>query len=54
MTIDPKLAALLEAEAIIAAARKKIDTTSILWDKAYNAGRHIQKQIDAYFRPEAA
>jgi hypothetical protein len=52
--IDPQLAALLEAEAILHTTRRQLNTQSILWDKLYNASRYIQKQIDSYFRPEAA
>jgi hypothetical protein len=52
--IDPQLAALLEAEAILHTTRRQLNTQSILWDKLYHASRHIQRQIDAYFSSEAA
>jgi hypothetical protein len=38
--IDPQLAALLEAEAILHTTRRQLNTQSILWDKLYHAPPH--------------
>jgi hypothetical protein len=52
--IDPQLAALLEAEAILHTTRQQLLTQTVLWAKLYHASRYIQNQIDAYFSTEAA
>ncbi len=54
--MSPELHNLQDAIAIITVARREVldRSANFAWNKLYNAGRHLEKQVYAYFAPGVA